>query len=203
MASCLLFNIRRTIGIIPEEHQSMISKIGSFILLLCLSSYAANDTWDISLANGDTLFNVFLIKLTDDSLLVSSGTHSKWISIESITGMSSMKGTRILRGMGTGFFVGGAIGAVIGLATYEKPDQDNAIATIVDPGPAGAAFAGGILLGAVETVVGGIYGSTTKNQEVYDLSAWTCKNKLNWLRSNLPAEEAQLSALPQSQKAKE
>ena len=167
----------------------MIPKIGITIFFLSLSLLPAQDyNWNISLANGDTVSNVSPLNLSGDSLLISSITEMKWISVTSIIEMTKLKKSKLAEGMGLGFLAGGAIGAAIGYASYEKPKQSSSgsFSINIDFGPAPYVLGGGLIGGIVGIVVGATIGDSAGGKEVYYLSQYTYDEKVKWIRSNLP-----------------
>ena len=160
------------------------------LLLIFKFLPAQEDHWNISLATGDTIFNVLLLNLAGDSLLVASDIEIEWIRISLIDGMTKIKGKRVISGMGIGILAGGVVGAIIGYVAYKKPEEsESEVEIIAAPvnqfGQAASTLGGALIGGAIGMLIGGVAGSLETGHEDFDLSQWSQKNKINWLRSNL------------------
>jgi hypothetical protein len=161
----------------------MKSPIASLILILNISFISAQDyKWNILLAHGDTLFSVSLLYFTGDYLLTVTGEKTCWISINSITEMTKLRESKAGEGVRYGFLVGGAMGAVIGLASYEKPKGG------LDLGPGLNALSVGIVGGILGIVIGGAVGKSAGMDQIYDLSQYTYEEKVNCIRNLLLLE---------------
>lgn len=66
------------------------------------------------------------------------------------------------RGIAFGALIGGGVGAIIGLASYKKPDPDNIFGQIFDFGPGFDAMIGGSLGAIAGAIIGGIIKSKSK-----------------------------------------
>jgi hypothetical protein len=167
----------------------------SFLCLLLTFQFlpAQDNTWNILQVNGDTLFNVSLQNLIDDSLLIASLIETKWgsytkirrIPIASIIEMKKIKKSKIGKGIGLGLLIGGAVGAGIGYATYDKPEHSSGpFAVQIDLGPEFNTLIGGIAGGTLGMIIG--IAVCSGEDVVYDLSQWEYSKKVKWLRSKLP-----------------
>jgi hypothetical protein len=156
------------------------------LLLIFQSLPASENNWNISLETGEILLTVSLKNFSGDSLLIASGTETRWISIISISGMTKLKEPKVATGMGLGLLAGSIIGAGIGYATYEKPENTLSTDRNVDSGTERNAAAGAIYGGVIGMMCGIVFGTNAGKDEVYDLSKWGYTKKLNWIRSILP-----------------
>jgi NADPH-dependent curcumin reductase CurA len=155
----------------------MISRIAALILILTISFVSAQDyPWNILLTHDDTLFNVSLEYFTGDYLLATTGAETYWISINSIIEMTKLRKSKAFEGMGYGILAGGAMGALIGLAAYEKPKGG------FDLGPGVNALGGGISGGILGIAIGGVVGGLVGKDEVYDLSQSTYEEKVKLIK---------------------
>ena len=168
--------------------KKVIPKIGITIFFLSISLLPAQDyNWNISLANGDTVSNGSLLNLSGDSLLITSIAEMKWISINSIISMTQIRKSKLADGLVLGLVAGGATGAAIGYASYEKPKNTSSesFSITIDLGPAPYVIGGGLIGGVVGMIVGATIGDSAGGIDVYDLSQVTYEEKVKIIESNL------------------
>lgn len=118
----------------------------------------------VEVSSGAPLVTGELIRMAGDTVLISSAaaTQTVWV-VTAAHRLEVSAGThrRTLRGIGLGFLVGAATGAVIGLATYQEPD---CIQFCIDLGRGFTALAGAAVLSVPGAVIGGIVGAKSKHE---------------------------------------
>jgi hypothetical protein len=159
-----------------NEDKKMKSKITSLIVIINISFISTQDCqWNILLAHGDTLLNVSLEYFTGDYLLITTGAETYWISINSIIEMTKLRKSKAVEGMGYGFLAGGAIGALIGLASYRERGE-------LLSGPGYSAIGFGTIGGILGIVIEGGVGASAGMNQIYDLSHSTYEEKVTLIK---------------------
>ncbi len=99
-----------------------------------------------------------------DSLVVQSNGDTLSVPVNLVTRLDVSRGrkTNTGKGAGIGFLLGGVVGAVIGLASYEECESQGAFSCIGDLGPGVNALGGAIIGGLVGLVAGVLIGSATE-----------------------------------------
>ena len=154
-------------------------------LFYCESVIAQSNNWDLVFSNGDTLNNVLLNKHVGDSLSIYFNESEQWINIDSIVQLYRFKNTGFWTNTRIGFASGFVGGALLGLATYEKPDQGGFGIITPDIGPGNNAIYGGLTGGIAGLIVGSIVDAITDDTENYYLDTMDVKEKLILITSIL------------------
>ena len=108
-----------------------------------------------------------LVRKAGDTVIVSSAAATPTVFVVGAghrLEVSAGTHRRTLRGVGLGFLVGAATGAVLGLASYQEPDCSQSFICL-DFGPGFAALAGAVVFSVPGMVIGGIVGA--KKHEVW------------------------------------
>jgi hypothetical protein len=146
-----------------------IIKLFLIITMLCFSisqALAQESTLRLISLSGDTLNACRIDSLSDIVLFASCSGKAISIPIDSIAILERFKEGHFLKGAAIGTLVGGTVGAIIGYATYQKPEpRPNGLFTI-DLGPGPAALGGGLIGGVGGFVVGGIIGSSSDHYKI-------------------------------------
>lgn len=114
-----------------------------------------------------------VLALRRDSLLLQpdGGSDSLWLPLAAVTDLEVSRGRHASTGKGivVGLLTGGALGAVVGAATYQapKPCPPSGLFCLngfLDPGRGGTALIVGVLGGVVGGVVGGFVGHAHQSE---------------------------------------
>jgi hypothetical protein len=173
-----------------------------FLAVSASSSWSKSERWRIIAANGDTISNVLLERLEEDSLVVATSPEQpgdqnlKWIAVTSIAELRQIKNTKFGKGAGIGFLGGMVVGAVIGatLSNASEPVIDSGDSFALDLSEMSkgmSILAGGFLGGIAGFGLGGAIGSAAGKDEVYDLSRMDAETKvktIQWILSKDNAE---------------
>ena len=161
-------------------------RIVSFLSILCVAffthftvSFAQTYHWTIVTAAHDTLRSCVIGKMEGDVCNFICEKSVIHISADSLNILSRHKESHFWRGAGNGTLIGFAVGALVGVATYQNPAGSYAI----DPGPGVAALGGAILGGVAGFTIGGIIGATSGGEETYYLSGKSAMDKIRILQS--------------------
>lgn len=141
------------------------------IAILFSASSIFPQNWRLILANGDTLSGVSLKKLAGDSLIISQDASTNAIPVASLVEMRNFKKSQFLKGAGIGFLTGAAAGALIGWATYDKPQPSPDSFIVLDFGPGANALAGGVAGGLGGLLLGSAIGASAGKDDCYSLSS--------------------------------
>ena len=142
-------------------------------MILCFSASPATaqeSTLRLITLSSDTLNTCSIDSLSDIVLFASCNGKAISIPIDSIAILERFKEGHFLKGAAIGTLVGVAAGAIIGYATYQKPEsKPNGFFTI-DLGPDLVALSGGVIGGVSGFVVGGLIGASSDHYKI-DLRA--------------------------------
>ena len=147
------------------------------------SVIAQRNNWDLVLSNGDTLNSILLNKPVGDSLSIYFNESEEWIKIDSIVQLYRFKSTGFWTNTRIGFASGFVGGAILGLATYEKPDPGGFGILVPDFGPGTSAMASGVTGGIAGLIVGSIADLFTDETENYYLNNMDENEKLIFIAS--------------------
>lgn len=121
----------------------------------------------VHLADGRTLHATDLDLTPDVASYVDADGQMHTVATDAIEQVAFVQGGRgALDGLGIGLLMGGAGGAMVGLASGSTCNEDD---LFCDPGFYAAAF--GALFGAIGGLVGGAIGSVRGHRTVYRLRA--------------------------------
>jgi hypothetical protein len=152
--------------------------IFSFILLSNLT-YSQADKWIFILFNNDTLYDVSVEKLLGDKICISQNENFDTVNINNIEEIIKINESSIWESAGIGFGIGSIGGAVLGLASYEKPEDNGGFITF-DYGPGFSAIAGGIIGGITGSIIGGSIGAVSGIDEHYYLTKMSNNDKMEF-----------------------
>ena len=144
----------------------------------CESVIAQRNNWDLVLSNGDTLTSTLLTRLVGDSLSIYFNENEQWIKIDSIVQLYRFKNIGFWTNTRIGFAAGFVGGALLGLATYEKPDPGGFGIIIPDVGPGTSAIYGGLMVGIAGLITGSIVDAISDDTENYYLNDMDENEKL-------------------------
>ncbi len=147
------------------------------------SALAGENLWRLAILGGDVLPDCRLDSLNDESLVFTQGGLSRSIPVNSIIKMSQQKESHFWLGAGLGLLAGATIGALIGAAAYEEPEQTGSIHWDLSGLAAGA---GGAIGGLTGLVVGGAIGASTGGVRTIDLERKTVTMKLQIMQMLVP-----------------
>jgi hypothetical protein len=157
-----------------------INKLFLIITILCLSISpvsAQESTLRLISVSNDTLNLCRIDSLSDIVLFASCSNKALSLPIDSIAIIERIKEGHFLKGAALGTLVGVTVGAIIGYATYQKPEpRPNGLFTI-DLGPGPATLGGGLIGGVGGFVVGGVIGSSSDHYTIDLRSRKTLKMK--------------------------
>ncbi len=148
-----------------------ITKLLLIVTILCIlatMSSAQGKTWRLTFVSHDTLTVSRLDSLSDSTLFAACNGKATSFPIDSIAMLVACKQGRFSDGDGIGFLVGVSIGAIIGAASYQKPEPSKSFTINIDLGPGADAMAGGIIGGVGGFIIGGIIAGSDR-YETYDL----------------------------------
>jgi hypothetical protein len=145
-------------------------------------SFAQENNTHLTLINSDTLFQISIEELIDDSVKISFLGQSQWIKVDSILEIRKIKKSKFWQGAGIGFLGGAVMGGVIGRASYKKsaPSSGNFNFSL---GPGFNTFFGAVIGGITGTLVGGVVGASYGKDELYDLSQKKLEQKIEIIES--------------------
>ena len=149
-------------------------KIGVIILILFLSAnlvLAQEDSWQLTLVNGDTIHNVCIQNLKGDSLSILQAGLMSWVRVDSIVEIREIRESELWDGAIYGSLIGTLLGGLIAGLTYEEPKPNQFVIRINAPAGATLGCVSGFILGLV---IGGTLGIDV----VYDLSEKSLESKL-------------------------
>jgi hypothetical protein len=142
--------------------------------------------WTVITASEDTLLLCALDHIDNGRIQLACGNAASHVSVDSVRKIIRHVQSQFWKSAGYGALGGAAAGAIIGLASYQRPRSGGFIS--LDYGP-GFSAAGGAILGAVAGfAVGGIVGAASGGDEVHDLTSETFAEKLRILK-HLAAED--------------
>src|SRR5208283_2176044 len=127
-----------------------ITRLLLIVTIICISaltSSAQEKIWKLTFISHDTLTASRLDSLSDSTLFVTCNGRVISFPIDSIAVLESFKEGRFSDGDGIGFLVGAGIGAILGAASYQKPEPSKSFTINIDFGPGPDAMAGGIIVG--------------------------------------------------------
>ncbi len=160
-------------------------KIITIVSILCIFSFtyptissAQSNEWTVITSTGYTLRSCTIGTLEGDVVNLVCGNSAVQIRVDSLSMLIRHKESHFWSGAGYGTLVGIAVGAIVGLATYQKPTG----AWSIDLGPGVAALGGGVLGAVTGFIIGGIIGAVSGGDETYDLSQEPTKEKIRILR---------------------
>ena len=153
--------------------------IGGILMSVRAGCLAQEDPWSLVKTSGDTLHHCSLNYVRDSLISVVSKGVAARVQWDSVQTLILRRSAPTYTGATLGLLAGGAIAAFLGSATYKEPPPG-------DVAEAGAkssrvmvwGFCGGI--GGI--VIGGIIGSSSGGDEVYDLSKIDMKSKADLVR---------------------
>ena len=101
-----------------------------------------------------------------DSLVVQSNGDTLSVPVNLVTRLDVSRGrnTNTTEGAGIGFLLGGFVGAVIGLTSYEKCESQGAFSCIGPGGPEIYALGAAVIGGLGGVVVGALIGSAIESE---------------------------------------
>lgn len=143
--------------------------------------------WHVTLATGEIFHCAALDRLVDDSLIIIRSEKVQILPLNSLCLLWREKEPRLGRGAIIGAALGATAGALLGVAV------DNAKADC-RPGQPDECFGawslqytkqGAIIGGLAGLVIGGIIGAAASEDELYDFSRITLKQKSNLLETLL------------------
>ncbi len=149
-------------------------KIRIIILIFMLAAsslFAKTSHWTIVLAHGDTISNVSLQQIKNDSLTLAGEEFTKSVPIDSIMELRKPHKSSFWKGAKIGTLSGIAAGCLFGLANTAGSNHRYV-------GDGLIIMTGGVLGGVAGFTVGGIIGACSKDR-VYDLSQETHVQKYN------------------------
>ncbi len=159
-------------------------KTVTILASLCISSFiyatvspAQTNDWTIITSARDTLRSCVIGRFEGDMVNLICGSSVIRIPVDSLSMVTRHKESHFWSGAGYGTLIGTAGGALIGLASYQKPTG----AFALDFGPGFAALAGGILGAVTGFTIGGIAGAVSRGDQRYDLSQATTVEKIQIL----------------------
>ena len=153
-------------------------------VLLCQSN-----SWELTFQTGDTLSNVTLVSISNDSLTVLHQGISRLIAVSSINEIRLVKESVVWKtieryGLVTGVVGGVASGTAIAVSakggSFYSIELSNTTAKILGV-VLGVPFYG-VIFAVLGGFVGSIVGVMESTDEVYDLSAMTMKGKVYTIR---------------------
>jgi len=139
------------------------------------------NSWQLTLANGDKISMVSLKKLEGDSIAItfSNTKLTKWVPVDSIVELRKIKKSMVWKSIAIGTLAGTWVGILIGLSRCEKasdsPIDEIGMELCYVLSPIGH----GITLGLAGSLVGGIVGAFLGADEIYKLSQLGHEQKLN------------------------
>lgn len=153
---------------------AQFTKAVFLVVFLAGISSADVNTWNLVLSKGDTLFHCKLLRVSNGMLVFSQDVVDS-VSIESLSAVFRHSEGSFWTGAGYGAIAGGAVGAIIGAASYEepKPNPNGGYFSNLNLGfgsPALSAVGGGILGAAGGFIIGGIIGASSGDEDSYELS---------------------------------
>jgi hypothetical protein len=149
----------------------------SIFIVAASSLFAKTNHWTIVLAHGDTISNVSLQQLKNDSLIISGEEFTKSIPIDSIMELRKPRKPSFWKGAGIGLLTGTVAGGLLGWATHSDSKSSDSQFDF-DFGPGLNIIGGGLVGGVAGFAVGGIIGACGRDR-VYDLSQETHVQKYN------------------------
>jgi hypothetical protein len=131
-----------------------------------------SQSWQLSLATGDTLCDVALERIIGDSLFITHCGTPQAVCIEAISSMSLItKGTSFWAGTGIGFLVGTATSALFVYATNEEPTSSGFFSGLERSISHLTSIMEIILSGCLGGAIGGLIGDSSTVHDAYDLSS--------------------------------
>lgn len=172
-----------------------IRSLISVFIMTASSLFAKTSYWTITLTHGDTISNVSLQQLKNDSLTISGESFIKFVlPIDSIVELRKPKPGKpsFWKGAGIGLLTGTVAGGLIGWATYSdsksSSSSHDSFNLDLDFGPGLNIIGGGLVGGVAGFAVGGIIGASCGKDKVYDLSQKTHIQKYNMIEGIINKE---------------
>jgi hypothetical protein len=123
--------------------------------------------WEVHPFGREPITGCLLVGVNDSMLIVKNAAGDMSVSVDSIALLRNIHVTSFWTGAGYGALAGGALGAVIGYATYSEPEHRPGEWFHLNFGPGLNAAAGGVVGLLVGGLVGGsIAVSSSKPEEV-------------------------------------
>jgi len=155
--------------------------LGLVLFILLSSAMAQKPKWVVTFTNGE-IISTSLLEIEDDSLHLINRDFRRVMPVASIAQIRKLKRSKFWIGSGIGFVVGAVAGALIGHATYERPQHTPGEWDLEIYDAGSYAFAGGVLGGLIGFGAGGIFGLALGKDELYDLSKLGIEQKIKFVR---------------------
>jgi hypothetical protein len=159
-----------------------INIISILFLLTCGISFmtlAGEGGWSVVTTAGDTLRSCTIGEVEDGRVNLLRVDEVVPVNIDSIRTVFRTEGDHFWGGAGVGLLLGVSVGAIIGSATYEKPDPE----PFMHFGQGGATIAGALAGGLAGFAVGGIIGAGSGGDEYYELEGQPLRGKIQVLNN--------------------
>ncbi len=136
----------------------------------------------VGLSTGLSLRGRILDDVSDSCFAFESNREVHLIPMNSLDLLRRDRKSQFWAGAGIGMLIGAAVGAVIGYATYSRPERKPGQWIVLDFGPGLNAAAGAIVGMPVGFAVGGAVGASKGGEDIINMSGTRYQAKLTIIR---------------------